>query len=277
MLKINQSIDQLISENRILAILFDRVVSSPFYDENLMAKIKDYINTYLSFHKDNEIKPKDAYYRFMKSYKKDMTAFSKTGKYPLEIDPTRLAPSRYEYDVILLLSCMLADHRFRIMQIIESTCQNSQNGLFIGTGPGLELELVKSKIQNLYAYDLSIDKFVYHQHPDINFREEYFDGKNDSLQYDQVYLIELLEHLSNPYELLEQCIQVLAPNGKIYLTTATNIPQFDHLYKFESDHKDYENQVQRLGLKIEFMEDIPHQSITLDIGAKNRFYILQKK
>ena len=90
-------------------------------------------------------------------------------------------------------------------------------------------------------------------------------------------MIELLEHLSEPYILLEKCQKVLSEKGKIFLTTATNIPQFDHLYNFEASHQDFEKKIQNMGLSISFMEEIPHQYITLDIGAKNRFYILEKE
>lgn len=269
-------IDQLIADNRIFSLLHERVVESPFFDEKLLATIKEYSNAYMDYHHDIAISPKDAYFKFMKSYKKDMNAFSKTGKYPLEINPERQAPSRFEYDIILLYSCLFAAHRFRIMQLIENSCQKAVNGLIIGCGPGLELELVKTKVDNLYAYDLSIDPFLFAKHPDVHFKEEYFDGKNNQIEYETIHLIELLEHLSNPYTLLEQCKSVLSPTGKIYLTTATNIPQFDHLYKFESSHEDFEKVVLGLGFTIDFMEDIPHQSLTLDIEAKNRFYILKK-
>ena len=121
-----------------------------------------------------------------------------------------------------------------------------------------------------------INEFLLTKHPTVQFKKAYFTGENDDLRYDCIYLIELLEHLSEPYVLLKQCQNVLSENGKIFLTTATNIPQFDHLYNFEASHQDFEKKIQNMGLSIFFMEDIPHQFITLDIGAKNRFYVLKK-
>lgn len=269
------TLDQIIEGNRLFKVLLDRVVESPFYEEDLFSKVKSYTSDYLEANKENDVSPEKAYFKFIKSYNKDMKKFAETLKYPLELDPERKAPSRFEYDVILLFSCLFAAHRFRIMQLIDNQSECIDNGLFIGCGPGLEIELVKSKIKNLVAYDFSLDKFPVKKHPEAVFKEEYFDGKNSDEKYDAIYLIELLEHLEKPYELLNNCKRALSENGKIFLTTATNIPQFDHLYNFESSHDDFENQVINLGYKISFMEDIPHDSITLDIKAKNRFYVLE--
>jgi SAM-dependent methyltransferase len=218
----------------------------------------------------------EIYFNFIRSYNKDMKIFVLTGKYPLQTDANRSALGRFEYDIVLLFSCLFSEHRFRIMQLINEQSSIVNCGLFIGCGPGLEIELVKSSIQKLYAYDLSINDFLLTKHPTVQFKEAYFTGEDDNLRYDSIYLIELLEHLSEPYVLLRQCQNVLSENGKIFLTTATNIPQFDHLYNFEASNQDFEEKIKKMGLSISFMEDIPHQFITLDIGAKNRFYILKK-
>lgn len=270
-------IDDLLAGNRLLRILHKRLKKEPFFEEQLMERIKAYTNTYLVSQSSQSSSPTEVYGQFMEAYHKDMINFAETGKYPLEIDAHRPMLDRYAYNIILLFSCLFTPHRFKIMQLIQDTAQQATNGLFIGCGPGLEFALVKSKIDHLYAYDLKIDDFLTTTHPDIQFKEAYFDGKGDDLVYDSIYLIELLEHLDEPYLLLEQCRRVLSDSGKVYLTTATNIPQFDHLYNFEPAHGDFEKRVINLGFKIELMEDIPHQAITLDIQAKNRFYILSKK
>ena len=268
-------IDSIISTNRLLGFLHKQITKNKGFDKALMDSIKGYTNDYIL--NNAQGKPADIYGDFTQAYHKDMVKFAETALYPLEIDAHTAIPSRYEYNIILLFSCLFAKHRFRIMQIITEKTKKADNGLFIGCGPGLELELVKSRIDNIYAYDLSIDGFLMQKHPDIHFKEEYFTSKNHTQGYDAIFLIELLEHLASPYDLLEQCKDVLTVGGSIYLTTATNIPQFDHLYNFEPAHEDFERRVKQLGLHIDFMEDIPHQAFTLNIGAKNRFYILTKR
>jgi len=269
-------VEQLISENRLLSSLHDRVMSSPHYEKQLYNVLEKYTMDYLKESTDHSVS-EEIYFSFIRSYNKDMKIFAKTGKFPLEIDENRSPPGRYEYDITLLLSCLFSEHRFRIMQLLDQKSSMANCGLFIGCGPGLEIELVKNNFKKLYAYDLSINEFLLEKHPSVHFNESYFTGENDDLCYDSIYMIELLEHLSEPYILLEKCQKVLTEKGKIFLTTATNIPQFDHLYNFEASHQDFEKKIQNMGLSISFMEEIPHQYITLDIGAKNRFYILEKE
>lgn len=276
MQKNNTLINQLVTENRLISSLYEQMVASPHYDKQLHAILEEYTMAYL-VEKSGEHRVFDEiYFNFIRSYNKDMKTFVKTRKYPLETSASKETLSRYEYDIILLFSCLFSEHRFRIMQLINEQSSIANCGLVIGCGPGLEIELVKKNIQKLYAYDLSINEFLLTKHPTVHFKEAYFKGEDDNIRYDSIYLIELLEHLSEPYVLLQQCQKVLSENGRIFLTTATNIPQFDHLYNFEASHQDFEKKIQNMGLSIAFVEDIPHKFITLDIGAKNRFYILVK-
>ena len=271
------SIKELVATNRLLEMLVDEVRKSEFFEESLYQKMTTYTEEFLTKEGQGQIAPDRAYFNFIRAYNKDMKEFAKTGKYPLEIDQERPMLDRYAYNVVLLFSCLFSAHRFRIMQLIDQKSEQIENGLFIGCGPGLEIELVKSKMKNLYAYDLTMDDFLFEKHPKVIFKQEYFDGKNDDIKYDSVYLIEILEHLSNPDELLTICRNALTESGKIYLTTATNIPQFDHLYNFEPDHIEFENGLKENGFNIELMEDIPHHSVTMNVGAKNRFYIISKQ
>ena len=96
-----------------------------------------------------------------------MKAFIKTGRYPLELNKNRELLSRFEYDIVLLFSCLFSEHRFRIMQLIRHKSSNSNSGLFIGCGPGLEIELVKEYFKDLYAYDISINNFLVNKHPEF--------------------------------------------------------------------------------------------------------------
>ena len=52
--------------------------------------------------------------------------------------------------------------------------------------------------------------------------------------YDRIICGELLEHLEKPERLLERLAELLAPHGKIFLTTAIWAANIDHIYLFES-------------------------------------------
>jgi SAM-dependent methyltransferase len=53
-------------------------------------------------------------------------------------------------------------------------------------------------------------------------------------RYELVTMVELLEHVPDPRRYLEGAHRVLQDGGKAYLTFALRMPQFDHLYLFES-------------------------------------------
>ena len=269
-------IKKLVDNNRLLLTLQEQVLSSKYYDENLYTTIENYVADYIKIELIDNSSPEKIYFNFIQAYNNDMKAFIKTGKYPLAINKNIALLSRFEYDIILLFSCLFTEHRFRIMQLINNQSSISNRGLFIGCGPGLEIELAKEYFENLYAYDISLNNFLITKHSKVHFKESYFTGDKNHTNFDVIYIIELLEHLSDPYTLIQNCQKVLSKRGKILLTTATNIPQFDHLYNFETSHKDFENKINNFGFSIIFKEDILHQNFTLDIGAKNRFYVLEK-
>ncbi len=268
---------ELIAKKRLFTILNDQVQASRFFDESLHQALIDYTDKYIQYHNLEAKVVTKHYLSYIKSYNKDVRAFEETGKYPLAIDPERAAPDRIAYDTILLFSTFMTPHRFRIMQLIKEKSFAADKGLIIGCGPGLEIDLIQNKVKEAVAYDLSIAPFL----PDffqekVVFKNEFFDGSGTE-KYDSIYLIELLEHLSDPFELLENCKKVLATKGKIFLTTATDIPQFDHLYNFAADHKHFDKTILEMGFQIDYAEDIVHEAITKDVGAMNKFYILSLK
>ena len=268
---------EIVENNRLFTILSEKLKAHSVFEQSLYIKIVDFIDQYLRFHKLSAEETSKYYLDFIKAYNKDVRRFSKDGKYPLEIDPKREAPSRIAYNVVLLLSTILNPHRFKIMRLIDRVESGAfQKALFIGCGPGLEIHLCKDKADSLVAYDLTLDEALFDLLKEVEFRNEYFDGSNQE-SYDSIFLIEILEHLSDPYKLLKNCLKVLNKEGKIYLTTATDIPQFDHLFNFPSDHRAFDNTLIEMGYEIVFKEPVLHESMTVNVDAKNEFYIISKK
>ena len=106
-------------------------------------------------------------------------------------------------------------------------------------------------------------------------RVPHAERREDDLAPDPL-LIEILEHLEDPDTLLADTAKALRPGGQLYLTTATNIPQFDHLYNYPEDHTGFERQLSNLGLKIDAVEILAHRYMDIEIGAKNHVYALTK-
>lgn len=271
------ALESIFKENKLFKILLRSLKRSKSFEENLFNRILNYVERYLCASAKVGQDAVQIYLDFIEEYRKDMLAFSETDKYPLELDVERKAWDRFPYDVVLLFSCLLAEHRFRIMQLLSEKVVNTERALMIGCGPGLEIDLLKSKHTYFDAYDLSLNPYVVEQHKEVNFYEEYFHRNSAESRYQSIYLIELLEHLSGPYGLLEDCHGVLENGGRMYLTTATNIPQFDHLYNFPADHIEFETKVKQMGFNIESMDELIHRPYTIDVKAKNRFYVLNKE
>lgn len=266
--------ESLLADKRLFTVLSDQVKDYVHYDPSLYALLVGYVDSYTSYHKLTSDQVAKGYQSFIRSYNKDARLFDETGKYPLEIDADRAEPSRTDYSVILLLSTLLTSHRFRIMQLIMDKVTQSDSSLIIGCGPGLEIELVRARMKEIVAYDLTLDSFLDDYYKgDVDFRKEFFDGSGEE-DYDNIFLIELLEHLDDPYKILADSKKVLKKGGVIYLTTATNIPQFDHLYNFSHDHLDFEKRVQEMGYSIVYSEEIVHAYMTKGIGSMNKFYTL---
>jgi len=261
--------EELINKNRLFTILNDKLLASKYFEPVLYQELLSYTDKYVDYHNLSLKEVKKAYLKFIKEYNKDVRIFGETNKYPLELTEDRQAPSRIDYNIILLLSTFLNPHRFRIMQLIKEKNLPAKKGLFIGCGPGLEIDLTLNKVEEVVAYDLTLDDFLGNYYgQNVQFRNEFFDGQGTE-RYDSI-----LEHLKEPFQLLENCKKVLKKTGQIYLTTATNIPQFDHLYNFEPDHSHFNKMVTEMGFKIDFSENIFHSFITKGAESKNKFYIL---
>lgn len=86
--------------------------------------------------------------------------------------------------------------------------------------------------------------------------------------FDAVYMFSIIEHVSEPIKVIEECHRILKPNGKIYLLTphfssTASYTDLTHRWHFSSRTFDY------------FMADTP---IYADYGfySKSRFVIDKK-
>jgi len=274
--KYSTSCLSLLAQNRLFSILQEQVYQSSFYDEILYQQLADYTDKYIHYHQLSSKSVTQYYLNYIREYNQDVRQFEATQQYPLAINANRKAPERVAYDIVLLLSTLLTKHRFRIMQLLNDKSKGGARGLVVGCGSGLELALLADQFQQIVAYDLAMASFLpTFFNKKIQLRKVNFEGRGKQ-KYDYIYLIEILEHLDNPYQLLAKCQKVLKSNGKIYLTTATNIPQFDHRFNFEEDHRSFENHLKKMGFKVEFSEVIEHEYITKSIQSMNKFYILSQ-
>ena len=267
-------IEEIFKKNRPLRIASKSFNRNPELDENLKAYISDYL-----LHLNITVEDiTQQYWSFIDEYRKSCEIFKGNGLYPHQYRELKSFDRSY-YDIALLLSLLVAEHRYSIIkELISLDLSSSKKVLLIGIGSGIELDLLvnlkKGVNFEIDAYDLSIGDYVKERFEEsINLYEEKFKGGES--KYDLIIAIELLEHIEAPLNLLEDCYKSLNSNGSCFVTTATNMPQEDHLYNF-SDLELFENQCYKIGFQVDQKKDIIHKGSFNSIQSKNTIYLLKK-
>ena len=67
----------------------------------------------------------------------------------------------------------------------------------------------------------------------------------------------------------------LLQGGILYLTTAKNLPQFDHLYNFENP-AEFEQKLKSYELEIIYKDVIVHNNLNREFSSNNIFYVCKK-
>jgi len=194
--------------------------------------IDDYLKAYCEFYDLNYAEVLRIRYKFSQRYIKDLGNFEKYGKYPHQLECEQFTLTRIEYDVVLILSFLLEKHRFEIALWLANQ-QYEGKILMIGIGPGVELGIIKEYLGcsvSLIGFDLDLSGYVLEKYRGIVSQECFYPGDE---RFDMVLLIEIIEHLMSPVVLLKDALSVLNKNGRILLTTAIDVPQFDHLCNFQ--------------------------------------------
>lgn len=241
--------------------------------------IVDYLQLYCDFYGFDVGQVISSHLRFLQRFSEDLNLFVSTGKFPFQLGRREFQISREEYDLSLLLSTVLVEHRFRIMEYLYSADTRKGKSLLVGAGSGLEISLI-NRGQPIDAFDLSLSDFVKSYCScitNISLHEEQFVSAGREAQYSSIFLIEVLEHVEAPYQLLSEACQSLAGGGKIYATTIKNVPQFDHIYNF-IDEQEFEKKALNLGLSVPERRVLPHVYFKhKSLDANNTCYTLQKK
>jgi hypothetical protein len=250
-------IEEVCRLDRRMRLEHRALLASGEANQALVARIDAYLDRYC---RASGITPEqivESCFRFVTRYASDLENFLRTRKYPHQLpDSLAYRPTRSEYDLALMLSTVLTVPRHGIMRWLFEQDQDLGETLSIGVGSGLELDLVRSRVSCVTAYDPEIQPFCLQEFREARFIEREF-APEAGQSYDTVLLIELLEHLERPYDLLTQCVAELRPNGRMLVTLATNLPQFDHLFNFEVP-KEFEARAARLGMDVVSRQTLYH-------------------
>ena len=143
--------------------------------------------------------------------------------------------------VNLALSYVLAPHRHEMLRFTRNSLAEHLNAgdrcLDIGMGTGIEVFLADRSGCRLDAYDINphsptclrllgvSERVRFHEHV-YTFTEP--------ASFDLCILLEVLEHVRDPLELLRGVESVLMPSGIVIASFALRMPQADHIYQFSS-------------------------------------------
>lgn len=238
----------------------------------------DYIDRYLrDYCKFCQLSAADvlaARERFTSRYQKDLLNYEAHGKYPYQLGIPPLGITRAEYDLVLILSFLIEKHRFRIASWLSGKIPG-EDVLCVGVGPGVELGIIAefqpSGARRILGYDVDVSEFVARRYAS-SVRRGYFSP--DGMEYDDILLIEILEHLADPEDLLRSASRALKPHGRMILTTAIDIPQFDHLYNFVPG--EIVSLLSRSDLDVEELIAVEHVLNIRKVSSANELVIARK-
>jgi ubiquinone/menaquinone biosynthesis C-methylase UbiE len=210
--------------------------------------------------------------------------FSKTGKYPTNSQSSAVEKV-YNNEAVMMpymiglgISQFLWETHYRMYSFFSRYLKMNGDGiksyLEIGPGHGLFLKKaiecipVSAKIsvvdispisikivQSIIDY-FSVGKSIVYHNADI------FEIVPDR-QFDFITMGEVLEHVSRPQDLLRKLYQMVAPTGKVFVSTCVNAPAIDHLYHFRNV-QEIRDMVESEKLTIEDELVLPVEDLPMD-------------
>lgn len=241
----------------------------------LHRRIEAFLNSFSTHHALGAEDVAAHYIAFARRYARDLKRFGKDPVYPMRADAytDTCAINRLTYDCFLIVSALITPHRFRLIRNVEAGLVLAERCLIIGVGSGLELHLASSACNTVTAYDMELGSYLRVAFPNVDFRESRFTG-DEKEAYDLILAVELLEHVEDPFTLLGAMRGRLSRGGRMIVTTARNVPQFDHMFNF-TDPRKLDREAEALGLSILSREVIHHEYMLSGIDADNVVYLLQ--
>lgn len=272
----NPRFNEILNGSRIFDVQFTKLLESNEINYEVLQILINYFVSFISHFNISDKQIIDKHLEFLNQYNLHLKTFAKSNKYPYQ-NNINLKKDRVDYDITLLCSTFLSYPRYCIFETLHSkiNVQDDQDVLVVGVGSGIELAILNGISKNTFAYDTDIGSFTKKTFPFVHFFEKHFYYEPHKL-YDKIILIELIEHLKYPENLLIDSMKSLKPNGRIHFTTAVNIPQFDHLINFKLNDPDLEKCILKHNFEIEFQLNIPH-NYQMKIEAYSCYYIIKKQ
>jgi 2-polyprenyl-3-methyl-5-hydroxy-6-metoxy-1,4-benzoquinol methylase len=194
-----------------------------------------------------------AYNKMCNDFLMEQIKFKRTGKYSC-VDAAIANTNVYDdpevmryYMVGLLLSYIFWKNHYELFRFFNDNFPKTvpKNYLEVGVGHGLFTSTLIKKFPKIEAnivdisatsietakevlksFDLNIDK--------INFVHSDYLKVDFNTRFDFIIMGEVLEHVNDAEMFMKKTKTLLAPGGRIYLSTAANSPALDHVYHFHN-------------------------------------------
>jgi len=220
------------------------------------AKLENLLNFYIQREQNSIKKIADKYLSHISSLVEEQRYFVEFGKYRFstfkEVE-NYYKDSDYmsNYTVSLGLSTYLWHLHRELNRLFVNMCKSivctgCEKYLEIGPGHGeyFVTAMQNTNFQQYTAVDISktaielTNDYVKYSFPDTDKRyevihEDIFKYQPKQL-FDVIVMGEVLEHVENPNAFLHRIYQLASDNAKIFITTAINAPQIDHIYLFNN-------------------------------------------
>lgn len=274
-MKAETRLSNFLAVSKLFELQYRQLVETHQVDYHVLNLLLEHFFAYRDFAGLSDSDAAGIHMNFLTEYNRHLNEFSKTGLYPYQQNYL-VQKERVAYDIPLLCSSFLSKQRYTIFETLHRhlSTQTGKSILIAGVGPGIELALLNHSANRVMAFDLEVSSFVSNRFPLAIFYQGLFEYVPHRF-YDIILLIEILEHLENPFALLSDAIRSLAPGGLVHFTTAVNLPQFDHLYNFRLNDEKLESLVEAHQCSIIYRAEIPHH-YKVKVDGCNEYYIVQK-
>jgi ubiquinone/menaquinone biosynthesis C-methylase UbiE len=163
----------------------------------------------------------------------------------------------HHYLVLLHYSSIIKKYKGHIRTYLEV---GGGHGLYISEATRLLDTDAKFEVVDISSSSLEIARKLINNEKVAYVHSDIFEY-NPAGKYDFISMGEVLEHVEDPVGLLKRLSDLLAPEGRIFITTPTNAPTIDHIYLFKNA-ADIRNVIQQAKLSIEdefcvYAEDLP--------------------